>query len=300
MQTYVSLIGESPPPEVVARFEGVGLVRGEYIQRRFQGSMLTAEVQAALRSYMTATAERFAPGVVCYRTMDLWTDEGNSLAGSTYVDFERNPLLGIRGGRRARRAPDEFRAELDTLAEVAAAAPNLEVLFPFVGDGEEFAELLALLRAAGLTCPVGSMVEIPSAALTAESILAAGAARLLVGMNDLSCLTCGSARSTEFREKSHPAVWELIDRTVAAAHAAGAPAGMAGSLSPAIVERAERHGLDYVTLHYSQARSVLGLGDEPWPDEGMELEIKYTTKAAIDRFSADMWALRLAEVAVES
>jgi hypothetical protein len=34
---------------------------------------------------------------------------------------------------------------------------------------------------------------------------------------------------------------------------------------------------------------------EPWPDEGLELEVTHTTRTAIDRFSRDIWLLSTAD-----
>lgn len=288
---YVSLVGERPTPAVLDHFAGIGLIRGEFVQRRVQRSMLTPEVRATLRAYLTDVATAAGDREVWYRTMDLWTEEGNSLAGAGYVGFERNPMVGVRGGRRAKQAPDEFKAECEVLAEVGATHPNLRVQFPFVGDGDEFAWLAGTARSHGVTGPLGSMVEIPSAALCADDIVRAGAARLLVGLNDLSCLTCGAERSFDFDTKLHPALWRLVDLAVGAARERGVPIGVAGSLSPEVLRRADHHGLDFATVHYSQARTVLDLGDEPWPDEGLELEVKLTTRAAIDRFTRDIWLL---------
>jgi phosphoenolpyruvate-protein kinase (PTS system EI component) len=288
---HVSLVGERLTPDVIGQFAGVGLIRGEFVQRRVQRSMLTPDVRETLRAYLSDIATVAGEREVWYRTMDLWTEEGNSLAGASYVGFERNPLVGVRGGRRAKQAPDEFKAECEVVAEVSAAHPNLRVQFPFVGDGTEFAWLADTARSHGLPGPFGSMVEIPSAALGVAEIVRAGATRLLVGLNDLSCLTCGAERSFDFDTKLHPALWRLIDLAVDAAHEAGVPIGVAGSLSPEVLERAAEHGLDFATVHYSQARTVLDLGDQPWPDEGLELDIKLTTRAAIDRFTRDIWLL---------
>ena len=278
MKTQLSLVGEAAPAHVLEQFEGVGLVRGEFVPRQLRRSLLEEDVRLRLREYLSWLGAAVAPHEVWYRTTDLWTDEANRLHGSAVREVERNPMLGLRGVRRARSVPDEFKIECETVAKACEAASNLRVQFPFVTDAEEFAAVAAAASAEGVPGPFGSMVEIPSAAVGAADILDAGADRLLVGVNDLSCLTTGSNRATGFDQKLHPAVWHLVDLAAEAAHARGRHIGIAGLLSPELISRAGEHGLDFVSVHYSQARDVLALGDEPWPDEDLERTIKLIEK----------------------
>jgi phosphoenolpyruvate-protein phosphotransferase (PTS system enzyme I) len=281
---WVSLIGESPTA-ILDRFGGVGLIRSEFFARRVLRSVLHEDVGKTIATYLDAVCTAMAGHDVWFRTADLWSDEANVLDGTQDIVEERNPIFGVRGIRRSFAMPDEFMAECRILAEVSARHDNLGVLFPFVADEVEFARAFRMAREAGVNAPIGSMVEIPSAALRATEIIDAGASVLLVGMNDLSCLTVGRERSAGFGDKLHPAVEELVRTAVKAAHSRSVRCGVAGSLSADVTAMAERCGADYVTIHYSQARQLLEAGEDIWPDEGLEREIKLRTRDAIRQFA---------------
>ncbi len=281
---WVSLVGEAPTA-ILDRFGGVGLIRGEFFARRVLRSVLHEDVQKTIAAYLDAVCTAMTGREVWVRTADLWSEEANVLDGTQNIIEERNPILGIRGIRRSFTVPDEFMAECQVLAEVGSRHDNLGVLFPFVADEAEFARAFRMAREAGVTGPIGSMVEIPSAALRAAEIVDAGASVLLVGMNDLSCLTVGRERSAGFSDKLHVAVEKLVATAVSAAHARSVRCGVAGSLSADVIAMAERCGADFATIHYSQARQLLWPGDDTWPDEGLELEIKLRTREATRRFA---------------
>lgn len=279
---WVSLVGEAPTP-ILDRFGGIGLVRGEFFMRRVLRSVLHDDVRKTIGAYLDSLCTAMKGRAVWYRTADLWSEEAAALEGTQYLVTEGNPIVGVRGIRRALAAPDEFAAECQVLAEVGARHDNLRVLFPFIADEHEFARAYEVARDSGVTSPIGSMVEVPSAALRAGAIADAGAAMLLVGMNDLSCLTFGRERSLGFGDKLHPAVQSLVTATVSSAHERSVPCGVAGSLSVKVIDMVQRCGADFATVHYSQARQLFWPQEEPWPEEGLELEVKLRTKEAIRR-----------------
>ncbi|HZM75051.1 MAG TPA: putative PEP-binding protein [Candidatus Limnocylindrales bacterium] len=281
-ERWVSLVGEAPTP-ILDRFGGVGLVRGEFFMRRVLRSVLHDDVRKSIAAYLDSLCAAMNGREVWYRTADLWSEEAAVLDGTQYLVAEGNPIVGVRGVRRSLAAPDEFVAECQVLAEVGARHGNLRVLFPFVADEHEFARASEIARDSGVMAPIGSMVEVPSAALRAGAIADAGASLLLVGMNDLSCLTCGRERSPGFADKLHPAVQNLISATVLSASERSIRCGVAGSLSTEVIAMAQACGADFATVHYSQARQLFWPEEQTWPDEGLEFEVKVRTKEAIRR-----------------
>ncbi|NUP51722.1 MAG: pyruvate, phosphate dikinase [Catenulispora sp.] len=122
---------------------------------------------------------------------------------------EQNPMLGLRGVRLGLTVPGLFAMQVRALAEAAAALkaegldPRPEIMVPLVGDArelrivrQEVEQVLAEVAAAtGITvpCPVGTMIELPRAALTAGEI--AGVADFFsFGTNDLTQTTWGFSR----------------------------------------------------------------------------------------------------------
>ncbi len=122
---------------------------------------------------------------------------------------ERNPMLGIRGIRLGLLLPSLYemqaRALLDATADRLAAGgdPRPEILVPMVSTAAELAPIRSYadcvtdevrqLVEPGLRVPVGSMIEVPRAALTAAQ-LADAVDFFSIGTNDLTQMTWGLSR----------------------------------------------------------------------------------------------------------
>ncbi|MFA3872594.1 pyruvate, phosphate dikinase [Streptomyces sp. MMCC 100] len=131
------------------------------------------------------------------------------LLGAVNRMHEENPMLGLRGVRLGLVVPGlvamQVRAIGEAVAErlLAGGRPRAEIMVPLVGDvrelrlvREEVRRVLAeVSRAAGvaLDCPVGTMIELPRAALTAGRI-AEEAEFFSFGTNDLTQTTWGFSR----------------------------------------------------------------------------------------------------------
>jgi phosphoenolpyruvate-protein kinase (PTS system EI component) len=281
MEHQLSLVGERPGSSVLDRFQAIGLIRGEFFQRAVLESISSTAVQRSVHDYLVWVASAMGSRPVWYRTADLWSDEGNCLEGSQKLEREKNPVIGQRGIRRSLALPDEFATECAVLAEVQAIHPNVRVQFPFISTIDEFE--LASERAVqeGVQGPFGTMIETPAAALAVDALLDAGASRLMVGLNDLSCLTLASERGSSFAGKLSRPLWDLIERVRSSARSRGCPIGVAGSMDREVVSRALGADLDFASIHYSQARTVLDLDEPAWPDEQLELDVKIRTRDAI-------------------
>ncbi|MFE1388497.1 pyruvate, phosphate dikinase [Streptomyces albogriseolus] len=122
---------------------------------------------------------------------------------------EENPMLGLRGVRLGLVVPGLVAMQVRAIGEAVAGrllsggAPEAEIMVPLVGDvrelrlvREEVREVLAdVSRASDVTvdCPVGTMIELPRAALTAGRI-AEEAEFFSFGTNDLTQTTWGFSR----------------------------------------------------------------------------------------------------------
>jgi pyruvate, orthophosphate dikinase len=123
---------------------------------------------------------------------------------------EFNPMLGHRGCRLGITYPEitemQARAIFQAVAQVAKKGKKVipEVMIPLVGDVKEFVNQKAIvervadevLKAAGLKNQkymVGTMIEIPRAAITADEI-AKEAEFFSFGTNDLTQTTMGLSR----------------------------------------------------------------------------------------------------------
>ncbi len=118
---------------------------------------------------------------------------------------EDNPMLGMRGVRLGLMVPHlyEMQAKAAVQAVIrrldAGGDPQLEIMIPLVSTVEELRRMRDMIRtviaASGrdLHIPVGTMIELPRAALTAGAI--AGVAEFFsFGTNDLTQMTYGLSR----------------------------------------------------------------------------------------------------------
>ncbi|MFG2512256.1 pyruvate, phosphate dikinase [Streptomyces sp. NPDC048584] len=122
---------------------------------------------------------------------------------------EENPMLGLRGVRLGLVAPGLVAMQVRAIAEAVVERtrtggdPRAEIMVPLIDTVEELRlvreeveQVLAGVSAesgVSVTCPVGTMIELPRAALTADSI-AREARFFSFGTNDLTQTTWGFSR----------------------------------------------------------------------------------------------------------
>jgi pyruvate,orthophosphate dikinase len=118
---------------------------------------------------------------------------------------EDNPMMGLRGVRLGVVHPELYRAQvraaLGAVARRLAAGgnPHLEIMIPLVSTGNELERMASMIHremaaaSVEIDVPVGTMIEIPRAALRAAE-LARHARFFSFGTNDLTQMTFGISR----------------------------------------------------------------------------------------------------------
>ena len=237
------------------KMQGVGLFRTEFL---FLGDDLPDEEQQF--EIYREMAERCAPERLVIRTLDMGGDKLNSIV---HIAPENNPFLGCRAIRFCLARPDIFKAQLRAILR-AASGHNVALMYPMISGLEELLQANQVLEACreeliaeGIACaqkiPIGVMIEIPSAALTAAR-MAPHVDFFSIGTNDLIQYTLAVDRVNEnvagLYQPTHAAVLQLIELVVRAGRDAGIPVAVCGQMaaSPELVPLLIGLGIDELSV----------------------------------------------------
>ncbi|HET9467474.1 MAG TPA: phosphoenolpyruvate--protein phosphotransferase [Vicinamibacterales bacterium] len=231
--------------------EGIGLFRSELLLAGRPADELTEDMQCDMYRQLLADV---GPAPVTVRTFDIDEDQlasGEHRRDTLWANGYEVPRsrLGLRSIRLTLKRRELLRAQLRALVR-AAVHGDLRVMFPFVSGVEELrearsvlAEARAELEARGVKAgplKVGVMIEVPSAAFTAD-LLAAESDFLTIGTNDLiqCCLAVDRTdeRVSHLYEPLHPAILRLIRHIRRAAAKQHVPLSVCGEMAsdPAVL-----------------------------------------------------------------
>ena len=218
--------------------EGVGLFRTEGIVLREREAIASEDLQF---DQYRRVVEQLSPHPVVIRTLDIGGDK--SLPGNLFGQ-EDNPFMGFRAIRYSLKNPSVFKEQLRAVLR-AAAYGNARLMYPMISGVRELLDANEILEEAreelrerGETfaenIEVGSMIEIPSAAYTAD-VIARHCSFLSIGTNDLIQYMLAVDRVNDsvahLYEPSHPAVLRTIQTVIRLAHENDTPVAVCGEMA---------------------------------------------------------------------
>lgn len=205
--------------------DGVGLFRSEYL---FMNTQRLPSEEDQFDAYKRAvTLMEGLP--VTIRTLDLGGDKVLNTA-DMQVYREANPFLGYRAVRFCLDHENVFKTQLRAILR-ASAFGTIRIMYPMISGALELSRANAMLEAVkkdlrteGVAfddrIEVGAMIEIPSAAIAADTLVA-GSDFFSVGTNDLIQYLIAvdrlNDRVAHLYEPTHPAVIRTLEMIVAAA-----------------------------------------------------------------------------------
>jgi phosphotransferase system enzyme I (PtsI) len=204
--------------------EGVGLLRTEFL---FLDRPTAPSFDEQVEAYR-AVFDAFAGRRVVVRTLDVGADKPLAYLPQSE---EPNPALGVRGLRLAEANPALLDDQLRAIAQAAShSEADVWVMAPMVATAHEAEAFARAARGHGLE-RVGVMIEVPSAALTAQQTLEA-VDFASIGTNDLAQYTFAADRLAgelaELLDPWQPALLQLIAQSGAAGAAGTRPVGVCG------------------------------------------------------------------------
>ncbi len=222
-----------------AAAEGIGLYRTEFLFMN-RGDLPDEDEQ--LQQYLSVVkALKGMP--ITIRTLDLGADKqcGHEPPSE---HISANPALGLRAIRLCLKHAELFRPQLRAILRASAKGP-VRMMVPMLSSAHELNEVLELIDdvkqelqrqhlAFDWNMPVGGMIEVPAAALSA-GIFARRLDFLSIGTNDLIQYTLAIDRVddevTYLYDPLHPAVLRLIKMVIDAGLTHDTPVAMCGEMA---------------------------------------------------------------------
>lgn len=279
--------------------KGIGLFRTEFL---FLGAKELPDEDAQVAAYERA-AQSQHPASVVIRTLDLGADK---LPANFERPDELNPFLGDRAIRLCLSHPELFKTQLRAILR-ASVYDNICIMYPMVSSVDEvlaanvlLKECMEELRSKKIPFNedilIGSMIEVPSAALVAD-LIAPHVSFFSLGTNDLIQYTMAVDRGNEnvshLYKPTHMAIIRLIDHVVKVSHKHGLWTCVCGQMAsdPLLVPLLIGLGVDELSVSPSQAPMIKDVIRKLSYSSAMELarkSIGATSTTMVEELCHDM------------
>jgi phosphotransferase system enzyme I (PtsI) len=258
----------------------------------------------------TRLVEEMVPYSVTIRTLDLG---GDKFSSHIELADQVNPAMGLRAIRFCLMKPDIFKTQLRGILR-ASAYGQVKILLPMISGVEELREAKVILedakrelRSSGVAfdpeIPLGVMIEIPSAAITAD-IIGREVDFFSIGTNDLIQYSLAIDRVNKYvsylYEPLHPAIVRNIKGVVDFAHEEEIEVGICGEMAadPLYTLIFLGLGLDELSMHplaIPRVKKVLRRSTRTDGEHLLKEVLQFTTAKETEHFIRDQMAERFPE-----
>ena len=241
---HILIQGNIDRPEDIRKLKqydntGVGLYRTEML---FLENNEYVDEESQFKTYKRALF-RLKGKPLTIRTLDLGADK-EIQESMGQGPMAHNPAMGLRAIRRCLKEPEHFIHQLCAIMRVAAYG-DVKMMIPMLTSIEELEQVTALIDHArellrhrkvrfNDKVEVGAMIEVPAAALSADTF-ADRLDFLSIGTNDLIQYTLAIDRIDDevsyLYNPLHPAVLQLIRKTIESGKKARVPVSMCGEMA---------------------------------------------------------------------
>jgi phosphotransferase system enzyme I (PtsI) len=305
LQANIELI-EEIPSVIQYGAEGIGLYRTEYL---YLNRKTLPDEEEHFQIYKRL-AEEIAPYPVTIRTLDLG---GDKFSSHIELADQVNPAMGLRAIRFCLMEKEIFKTQLRGILR-ASTYGQLKILLPMISGVEELQEVKTILEEVkeelrgrrvkfDVEIPLGVMIEIPSAAITAD-ILAREVDFFSIGTNDLIQYSLAIDRVNKYvsylYEPLHPAIVRHMKGVIDCAHEKDIEVGICGEMAadPLYTLIFVGLGLDELSMHplaIPRVKKVLRRSTRTDGESLLKEILQFTTAKETEVFIRNKMAERFPE-----
>ncbi len=251
------------PFQYIEDVDGVGVLSLEHFLKSQPFTMIREGAEELIQSLVNnigSVAKQLNSKQVCYKSLDIQTNEIENPDVLEEEQKETNPLLGWHGIRRNLNE-EILTCELEALQRLhKEGLTNISLLLPFVLNVEELRRVKQLVT---FPLKTGISVEIPATALNIENFCKEGVDFVSIGLSNLTQLTLGvdreNSNTSNLYSELHPSILTLLKQIISTCKKYGVKTNIVceGLLNtPELVERLVEFGIDSISVESEITKQI--------------------------------------------
>lgn len=205
--------GEIVDDSLYKEFAGIGLIRPEYICRKYNMYITQTKLLNYLYEYIAHLCSLDESKTVLYRFTDLTVNEVNVLYGCDCTMYDNKHFMGIKGVRRHLKFLDSFKKEAEIISKLSRKYNNLGIVIPFISNVQELIKIKQVLTDLDYHGKIGIMMEVPSVYINLQEYIDLNIDLVVVGLNDLTTFTTAKYREYVDFDRRDKAVVTMVEQS---------------------------------------------------------------------------------------